>query len=318
MSYLPSRTDALLDGSFYKGIIDLQDKIKIQRLTTHQAEKSSVVHYINSQPRHDQVRLSAMLTGYGTSAHLTVAPDPDRPDTRMSTTEARYAFRLRYGMPPVDGMCKCKLCGSLLTSRGALNHFSVCTSLRRRSITRRHDSLVRLFAKWLRLAGVPMQMEYAPPGQDRGVRMRPDGCAFFVPGDVMFDVSITDPSAPGLMERLADDDVGQHVRSCLAQLQQRAADKTSKYKQLAENEGFKFSALVLDTFGRLHPDLIRFLRSIQAAFEAQPHLELPEVDEAKGVFRCMVEEISTTLQRGNARAMHESAMHAERRRRAVG
>ena len=87
---------------------------------------------------------------------------------------------------------------------------------------------------------------------------------------------------------------------------------------MAESEGAKFSALVLDTFGRLHPDLIRFLRSMQAAFEAQPHLELPEVDETKGVFRCMVEEISTTLQRGNARAMHESAMHAERRRRAVG
>ena len=82
---------------------------------------------------------------------------------------------------------------------------------------------------------------------------------------------------------------------------------------MAENEDCSFSALVLDTFGRLHPDLIRFLRKMQKALEAQPDdLELGEAP-AKRSFRDMVEEVSIALQRGNAWAMHESAKHAKRR-----
>jgi hypothetical protein len=90
---------------FYADVVTTKG-FKLQRLTTHQAEKIAFQNHVASLDLHDQVRF-ASLRGYGASAYLTVYPDSDRPRSIISSDNFRYAYRLRFGLAPVDGLVRC-------------------------------------------------------------------------------------------------------------------------------------------------------------------------------------------------------------------
>jgi hypothetical protein len=238
-----------------------------------------------------------------------VYPDFDRPRSIMSSDNFRYVYRLRFGLAPVDGLVRC-VCGASLEGHFGKTHGFVCVKFRRCAITNRHNGLVRVIHSATEEAGVQASMEFAPPDQDFELRLRPDGISHFADHSRMTDVQVTDPNSPSVHSAQPI----PSVKGCLAILHSRAAAKVAKYKNLASVEHCAFSPLLLDTYGRMHPELIRYLRRVQHA--AMLNNVSHPVAPAK-LFRRLVEDVSMALQRGNAWVLNQAAHHATKRLHSV-
>jgi hypothetical protein len=300
-AFLPA--DFTVLSLFYEDVVNTKG-FKLQRLTTHQAEKIVIENHVASLDLHDQVRF-ASLSGYGASAYLTVYPDFNRPRSLISSDYFRYVYRLRFGLAPVDGLVLC-VCGASLEGPFGKTHGFVCVKFRRCAITNRHNGLVRVIHSATEEAGVQASMEFAPPDQDFELRLRPDGISHFADHSRMTDVQVTDPNCPSVHSAQPV----PSVKGCLAVLHSRAAAKVAKYKNLAAAEHCAFSPLLLDTYGRMHPELVRYLRRVQHA--AMLNNVSHPVAPSK-LFRRLVEDVSMALQRGNAWVLNQAAHHATKR-----
>ena len=136
-------------------------------------------------------------------------------------------------------------------------HPFACSSVRRRMVTTRHDRLCR----FARSCSVIASLE---PKDFKS--LVPDGEFFFSGFSALGDLSGVHPTAPSHLQ--ASPQPGKAA-------ERRAAAKNAKYATHAESVGSSFSAFVVDSFGCMHKDFIKFLDRIEEEASLAPFLASP-------------------------------------------
>ena len=162
---------------------------------------------------------------------------PQSTSSRLSWTSS--SLRLRLGLPPLDIMPpSCALFDKDITNNPW--HALGCQSLRRRSITVRHDRAMQLLVKYARSVGVLASL--SPKDLSSLV---PDGEFFLSRETVLVDLSGTHPLSPSLISS---------QNTFQSAIERRAASKTSKYRQhCAAEHGLSPSSLTPTVALELRP-----------------------------------------------------------------
>ena len=121
---------------------------------------------------------------------------------------------------------------------------------RRRSITVRHDRAMQLLVKYARSVGVLASL--SPKDLSSLV---PDGEFFLSRETVLVDLSGTHPLSPSL---ISSQNTSQSA------IERRAASKTSKYRQHCAALGARFIPFILDSYGSIGVEALRFIDVIES------------------------------------------------------
>ena len=200
----------------------------------------------------------------------------------------RIAFRLRLGLNPVASMPLWCACGEFLDRDPW--HAMSCSRLKRRSITKRHDSVLQILCRFASSHGVLTQIE---PNNYEG--SRPDAELYFTEKRYHTDVSITHPGCPTYRPAAA--------KTALAAAGRRAKAKNKRYVEFSSSQGCGFTSFVCETYGGFHVDASKLLKSIVD--------EGASMDDALGPLHggCSVslikQIISIDIQRGNAKIVRQ-------------
>jgi len=206
---------------------------------------------------------------------------PATPSLTLYDAHYALAVRLRLGLPPQDDLpLQCK-CGDSLAVDP--NHFLSCKLFRRTIVTTRHDLIVRSLAAFIRTAGGAVYVEPKFYGSARPVAQ-----IHFPSHTSTFDVSVTHPAAQTF--------VLQASRSPLAAAKLREAIKKSKYGVQALEEKVTFTPFVLETYGGLGKEAVKFVRKISHLYADQSPTPVGRSAFASLITRTL----SILLQRGNA------------------
>jgi len=184
---LPANADGI--STYYQSRHKLPT---LQRALSRQLEDCLLHSFLSSDActRSDSIRLSSCKDRL-TSRWL--HPSPGSLNQPLPDLDFELALRLRLGLPPLDIMPpSCALCDRDITNNPW--HALGCQSLRRRSITVRHDRAMQLLVKYARSVGVLASL--SPKDLSSLV---PDGEFFLSRETVLVDLSGTHPLSPSLI-----------------------------------------------------------------------------------------------------------------------
>lgn len=201
----------------------------------------------------------------------------------------QWAARLRLGMgiPVISAVCPgCKKTDANLESCW---HPMSCMQLSGASVTKRHNEILAIIARFCQLILLVVRTE--PADLDHSSNIRPDLQISLPDRTLLGDVTITHPSSK------AHRDVAS--RKGIAAVGDRsAARKNDKYSQLASCTGTEFLPIVLYTYGGFHRSTNHFIKRLVDSLD--PATSLVSKLEFK---QALKEQIAIALQRGNAELM---------------
>jgi len=261
---------------------------------------------------HLQRRFSAVLDKYNSSSLFSSLGDVDKArvfsvsnkpaglwlstlptshDFSLSDNHFQSAIRLRLGLKQHPLLPKVCVCGESLSDPG---HFLGCQKLASRSVTRRHDAVVRVLARMGRVLAVdvraePKESRHVVDGRDR----RPDIRSYGTHGaGALADVAIVHPCARAYIGG------GSAERGSAAKTRER--DKHRKFDECAKREGVPFYAFVLEGFGLVGEEALDFVDFlVQERGTAAPFVDPTTIRPY------VLRNIAFALQRGNAAIVAE-------------
>jgi len=207
-------------------------------------------------------------------AWLTVIPSSS--ELTLTDQEFRAACRLRLGLVPSSSLPRRCVCNSSFDD--PLHFYSWL--LKRKEITVRHDAIVRLLARWFRVAGAVVHVE---PRVFDTVRLRPDLEVILPDGVLLVDVTVVHPASPSNL-----------VTRALATAQSAERKKRTKYNQFARARGATMFGFAIETFGAFGPDAQTVLQRLEVAAAASV------VDPSRFSRELVAQTFSVALQKGNA------------------
>ena len=140
-----------------------------------------------------------------------------------------------------------------------------CVSLRKRSMNKRHNSIVQTWTDIVKLAGGNSYIE--PTDLLEFNRTRPDTENVFADGRHLTDTSIICPTAPSYIVMASR---GRPLR-CAGDREQR---KRRKYDDMATREGAQFLPLVFEAYGGRGTTATEYLRLLARKASELPHATL--------------------------------------------
>lgn len=262
-------------------------KFKLQRLITKSIEdRVHAAHFADSDQRTRALLLST--TGYSAGAWLCAIPR--RPSLQLTDTHFAVACLLRIGARFNSGrFCNSSGCRALLRPATCVDHFFSCNKSVPVHCTVRHHLLSHLTFTQCERSGVPSLLENQP---DPVIKLRPDGTHFFPHKTTLSDTTVRHPTASTYIQSAA--------KTPGSTLKKAVRSKNTHYSDLADSEGASFTALALETFGRMHADYRKFLRAL-AQTAADTQIITPS--DIPTYVTTLVQEVSVCLQRGNALAI---------------
>jgi hypothetical protein len=280
-------------------------KFKLQRLMTHAWEDATFEPWLASLNKADRIRIGS-LRGPGASAYKSALPT-----SRHLTLNSRdyiVSRRFDYGLQPAEGLTEC-VCGTPLVGPDAdPTHFMSCAKAKRMGLTVRHDGLVNLTCLQANRAGCTANVEPRP--DDFGPRKRPDGRQEFFDHTHLTDNQVNHPCTPTHLRLKKAAEVPGHCMLGPAKAKQR------KYKPVTDalGKGAVFTPLHIESYGRLHPAYMKFLRLLTVEAEMTGRIEGTHKSRSQ-YMAMLVQEVSVCLHRGNARLL---AVHASKARSNLG
>ena len=156
-------------------------------------------------------------------------------------------------------------------------------------VTTRHDSAMQLVCRYARSCGVLASVEPREVGS-----LIPDGEFHFSSFTFLVDLSGVHPLAPSHL--VASPNPGQAMES-------RANTKETKYQAHADERGCLFVPLIIDAFGRLHPQFLSFIDRIEEQALAWGSAASP----SRMTRERFLADLSSSWQRDNARIILQFA-----------
>ena len=167
-------------------------------------------------------------------------------------------------------------------------HFLSCKLLKRRAMTVRHDSVVRLLRDFFHHAGALVHIE---PRIYETKRFRPDLDILLADANIMIDVGITNPCAPSRTSTTA-----------LAAATTMEKAKVVEYKKFAEERGAKFFPFILETLGAYGKETANVLKVLaKAVFNSN-------IDAPRDYLVQCNRLVAVAVQRGNALVARQGAV----------
>ena len=203
----------------------------------------------------------------------------------LSNQQFQIALRLRLGLkqhPMLSDVC---VCGESLAEDPS--HFLGCQRLAPRSVTRRHNSIVHTLARLAREFGVEMHVEpresrHMVDGKDR----HPDLRSYRL--NALVDVAIVHPCARTYVAGAAV------VRGSAAKTRER--DKHRKYDECAKREGVPFYSFILEGFGLIGSEAVKYVDALISAESTHPSY----ITDPRQMRPYFMRTLAFALQRGNA------------------
>jgi hypothetical protein len=228
---------------------------------------------------------------------------PVAPELLMADEFFILAVKHRLGLRPMDDLpAKCS-CGAVL--REDPQHFFSCRLLKRKAMTQRHDSIVRLLRDLFHKVGAVVLVE---PRIYDTKRVRPDLDILLPDQNLILDVAVTHPTA-----------MSRKSPKPLAAANGLESTKIKDYAAWAQERGGKFYGFVLETHGAFGKGAVEVLKHLAKA-AVTANLAMPPGD----FLRLSKQSLSVALQRGNglvakmgaiqARATNAAAERASRAR----
>ena len=160
--------------------------------------------------------------------------------------------------------------------------------LKRRAMTVRHDSVVRLLRDFFHQAGALVHIE---PRIYETKRFRPDLDILLADTNIMIDVGITNPCAPSRTSTTA-----------LAAATTMEKAKVVEYKKFAEERGAKFFPFIIETLGAYGKETAKVLKVLaKAVFNSN-------IDSPSDYLVQCNRVVAVAVQRGNALVARQGAV----------
>ena len=228
----------------------------LQRMLSRCVENAALASFKQSAEctTPDRIRLEACKDK---ASYAWLFPHPRAAE--LTDTLFRMALRLRLGLNPLpyDLPSPCPLCGK---GDGDAWHPFACSTIRRRSVTKRHDNAMDLVCRYARSCSVLASW------QPKDLKsLVPDAEFHFAHRTVLADLTGVHVCAPSHL-------ISARPGSALAA---RARSKTAKYIAQAREAHSDFAPLVADVYGSMHEEFTSFIDSIeieasQAGFAPSP------------------------------------------------
>jgi hypothetical protein len=206
---------------------------------------------------------------------------PTRDSLVLSNWDYSVAACLLLGLPTHDRLPLLCSCESSFSDRP--DHPMYCESLKKRSVTVRHDGVVKQLVALVREMGAYAREE--PRDIETNEKVRPDALIFFQKNELTVDVSITHPCSPSYVSAAAKRPLNA------ARIRERLKDQ--KYLAPMRLEGLEFFPLVFETFGAIAPRSFSLLRLLSTSASSCPTVSPSYIRDS----------LSIALQQGNARVM---------------
>jgi len=214
----------------------------------------------------------------------------------MEDHEMRLIIKTRLGAPVIPGMEKlqrysCGLCSQPYFGQDFAAHFLSCTAMTATEGLKRHNQIARIVAKYIeRGGGSAIRELYA---RVTNSRKRADIDCVLGLFNYLIDVTVRNPTAQSHLP---------HADMTLSNAEQ---EKINKYEDQASPLHATVVPFAMDVYGSFSEEALRFATTIAKAKREDP--------TAAGVFKEMMNEISISLQRSNARMLARGiANHQER------
>jgi hypothetical protein len=214
---------------------------------------------------------------------------PTEHSLRLTDAQWRCAARLRLGIaaPATELDCKgCRKTGAFMDDSW---HALSCMKLSGEAVTRRHDSIVMLLARFCRAMLVLTHTEPRQLALDS--EQRPDLQIDLADKPLLVDVSFVHPTASSCCRKTAKkgvESVGNNREQC----------KISKYTALAQRHQAALGAFVLYPYGGFHRSALDVVTTLSDALD--PTTALMSRAEWKSM---LLDHIAIAIQRGNADIM---------------
>jgi hypothetical protein len=273
--------------------------LKLQHAITGVVEANvDQADYRNASKR-DRMRMMD-LRGPGASAAMLAMPNCAA--TTLTNLEYTLSARNRYGMALDLNCTHCGACGhEFLYPEEQTTHFQCCVKYRKTTVNNRHDAVGKHTTTIGRRAGAHTSWEKRP---DNGSRKRPDGGYHLSDGTILTDTTIRHPVTPTTM-KVARPKLGSVLNTAVK-------GKVKKYKELARQEGARFTTLAISAYGHFHKDHLVFLKKL--SWEALSNGVLHSERERVVFYRQAVSEIAVTLDRMNAKIFIRGLQDSRSRR----
>ena len=226
---------------------------------------------------------------------------PSHPGLTLTDSKWLWAARLRLGMPVDVVSNDCDACSRANMYTADSWHSLTCLSRSGPLITRRHNSVLEVVAKYCKMIDVAVLLN--PPGDSQEDDRKADIEVYLPDRTIVGDVTVSHPTAKSWRKKISKH--GIHVLG-----DEREAGKVGQYRAMAEQCDKEFQAIVMHTYGGLHQSAVTFLNAICNSLD--PALCLLTRAEFKAELRA---HIAIALQRGNAAIMIEDSVRVRAVRR---
>ena len=216
---------------------------------------------------------------------------PTGPGLTLTDVKWLWAAQLRLGVPVPVVSSQCDACKAPSIYTTDSWHSLTCVSRSGTLITRRHNSVLDVVAKYCKLIDVAVTLN--PASESHLDDRRADVEVYLPDRTIVGDVTVSHPSTKTWRKKVARS--GVHVVG-----DAREAAKVSAYQAMAALHDKEFQAIVMYTYGGLHPSAKRFLKAICDSLD--PALCLLSHSDFKAELHA---HIAIALQRGNAAIMIE-------------
>jgi hypothetical protein len=219
---------------------------------------------------------------------------PTSVEQSLSDVEYRIASRLNLGLQPMTGAAVmpdvCVLCKKNTYSLNSIRddpwHFLSCPRMSKGELSIRHDSVGLALYHSALLMGLRVQHEVK--GLDPTSDLRPDVLLTLPGRQILTDVAIAHPLAPGAVRQ----GNGTRPLGCARHVE---TNKRRKYTKLSSLRGYEQLPFVVETCGGFGPSADALVKAMAEASEE--HLRMWSKDE---VIRHLVGSVAVSVQRGNA------------------
>ena len=216
---------------------------------------------------------------------------PTHPGLTLTDAKWLWAAQLRLGMPVPTTSSHCAACKVHDIYTTDSWHALTCVARSGALITRRHNSILDVVAKYCKVIDVAVSLNPAG-GSDLDER-RADIEVYLPDRTIVGDVTVSHPSAKSWRARVAKN--GVHIVG-----DKREAAKNKMYKAMTEQHDKEFQAIVMYTYGGLHLSAKKFFNAICDSLD--PALCLLSATEFSAELHA---HVAIALQRGNAAIMIE-------------
>jgi hypothetical protein len=284
--------------SFYSDLLERKNEAKaarsdgkkpLQSLLSKAEESNRLITLLDTC---DSVERKFLAARCLPEAHHWKLALPTRWQLKLSDEEIASCARVELGLTPAQSDVMPVSCGHCNKANSALEavHFITCPVARASSSGKRHNEVVQAVASFCRAVGVHVTVE--PMRLADYSQIRPDLDLVVRLQRVLVDVTIR---------------CSQVKSSTAASFQRAHQEKEKKYRNLAQECGAKFTALVFDAFGGWSDLTSKALNDWKFTRRRDSAIQR--------AFTGFKQEVSVAIHRFNAQALNDGVVFS---RRAMG